>query len=59
MKYEADIYCEEVAHDANIGYGIQIRNNFENSSKLMTSLFEDIEKHNIACILVKKYEAEI
>ena len=43
MKYEAEIRCEEVAYDANFSYGIQIGNNFENRSKLMTSSFEDIE----------------
>ena len=43
MKYEAEICHDEVAYDANFNYGIQIGNNFENQSKLITSLFEDIE----------------
>ena len=39
MKYEDEIRYEEVAYDANFSYDIQIGNNFENRSKLMTSSF--------------------
>ena len=39
MKYEAEICYKEVAYDANFSYGIQIGNNFENYSKLLTSSF--------------------
>ena len=39
MKYEAEICNGKVAYDANFSYGIQIGNNFENRSKLMTSSF--------------------
>ena len=36
MKHEAEIRYEEVAYDASFSYDIQIGNNFENRSKLMT-----------------------
>ena len=47
MKYEVEICYEEVAYDANFSYGIEIRINFQNRSKLMTSSFRRRSKHEM------------
>ena len=59
MKYEAEIRCEEVAYDANFSYGIQIRNNLENRSKLMALSFWRYWKHKIAGILGTNWSARL